>query len=136
GATHAAILADHDPVEAILEDHELGRLPRERKFAAVVRPVPKVLVIDDDIELRLLLEAILTSRGYIVRLAADGEQGFAAAEREVPDVIVSDILMPKMDGWTLLRRLRSSSRYALVPFVFLTVLGETESRARGFHLGA
>ena len=96
---------------------------------------PCVLVIDDDEWILLLIKTIL-SKYYNLVTACDGEEGLKKAEAIEPSVIIMDVIMPKMDGWTLIKKLRSYPKFAFVPVIFLTALDSVENRALGFRLGA
>src|SRR5205814_9786358 len=74
--------------------------------------------------------------GYKVVVASNGAEALQAVSDWTPDVIVTDVMMPVMDGWGLVRRLRATSRFALVPVIFLTMLDQRTNRIRGFRLGA
>ncbi|HPL10683.1 MAG TPA: PAS domain S-box protein, partial [Smithellaceae bacterium] len=80
----------------------------------------RVLIVDDDGNNRLLLETLLKSRGFEVLSAVNGEEGLARARSHHPDLIVSDILMPVMDGYTFCRQLKSDDALKRIPFVFFT----------------
>ena len=82
-----------------------------------------VLLIDDHKDITALMKMDLEALGYTVHTAADGPQGIETATRESPDVIVSDIKMPRMDGYELIRRLRRIPSLASVPFIALTGFG-------------
>lgn len=92
-----------------------------------------ILVVDDDAEIRSLLEAYLTRQGYRVTTAADGRTMRAALERVAPDLIVLDLMLPGEDGLALCRGLRSRSS---VPVIMLTALGEETDRIIGLEMGA
>jgi CheY-like chemotaxis protein/nitrogen-specific signal transduction histidine kinase len=92
-----------------------------------------VLAIDDDAVARQLLQRYLTREGFRVLEAADGESGLALAESERPDVITLDVLMPSMDGWSVLSALKSNSSVADIPVVMLSVM---DDRSIGFAMGA
>ncbi len=97
---------------------------------------PRLLVVDDS---RLILDMVrdfFAARGYEVVEAGNGEEALARLGDSVPDVIVSDILMPVMDGWQLFEEVRRRREAIDVPFVFLTVESELPKRLRGFRLGA
>jgi DNA-binding response OmpR family regulator len=97
---------------------------------------PRVLVVDDDAWILRMVTTVLEKRGYEVLTAADGELGFRMALAKQPDLIISDVMMPRMDGWTLVKALRSKAEFAFTPVIFLTALGGDEDRIKGFRLGA
>ncbi len=82
--------------------------------------MPSVLVVDDNAENRYFLEALLTGNGFVVRSADNGAQALASALTDPPDLIVSDILMPVMDGFALCREWRKNDRLRGRPFIFYT----------------
>ena len=92
---------------------------------------PSVLVIDDDPLALGLVGAILTSEGFRVRRAASGSEGLALAERALPALVICDLLMPEMDGFTVVERLRARPAAASIPIIILTSLTMTaEDKAR------
>lgn len=93
----------------------------------------RVLVIDDERRIRELLELALTHGGYAVRSAADGPAGLEAAKEFEPDVVVLDVMMPKIDGIALLPMLR---RVTDAPVIMLSAKGELEDRVEGLAHGA
>lgn len=97
---------------------------------------PSILLVDDDVEALELARARLGAAGYSTRAAASARDGLGLARAEVPDLVVTDVAMPGMDGFAFARALRSDAALALVPIVFLTALEEPEDVLRGFHLGA
>ncbi len=92
-----------------------------------------ILTIDDDQRMRRLLRVNLEKEGYRVVTAADGPAGLESAELESPDLIVLDVMMPEMDGFTVLKQLREFSD---VPVILLTAKGEERDKVRGLDLGA
>lgn len=96
----------------------------------------RILIVDDDITLRTALVRYLGKRGYAVLDAASGVEALALFERDPADLIVSDILMPEMDGFEFCRRLRASRLGQLVPFLFLSSKAEVEDRVHGHSIGA
>jgi uncharacterized protein (TIGR02266 family) len=94
-----------------------------------------VLIVDDDAGCRTLAAQPFRQRGDYVRVANDGFDALALCLKEPPDLIVSDVNMPRMDGWNLLRMVRARPTLASVPFVFLTTLSGEEERLRGYQLG-
>jgi DNA-binding NarL/FixJ family response regulator len=96
----------------------------------------RILIVDDDVTLRTALVRYLTKRGYAVLDAASGLEALVLFERDPADLIVSDILMPEMDGFEFCRRLRASRMGQLVPFLFLSSKAEVEDRVHGHAIGA
>jgi DNA-binding response OmpR family regulator len=93
-----------------------------------------VLIVEDNPTLRRLLEYRL-GKHFEVRTAADGEEALELVERSVPDIVVSDVMMPRMDGFALLAALRRDERWSAVPFIFLTARSDDVSRAKGLSTG-
>jgi len=96
----------------------------------------RILVADDDTWILRMVTTILTKRGYEVETAEDGERAYELALGNVPDLLITDVMMPNMDGWTLVRALRARPEFSFVPVIFLTALNSEEDRIRGFRLGA
>jgi PAS domain S-box-containing protein len=80
----------------------------------------KILIVEDDVNSRVFLERALLSQGYTVESAANGVQALEKAELSPPDLIISDIMMPEMDGFELCRRVKTDERLHTIPFVFYT----------------
>ncbi|WNZ22853.1 response regulator transcription factor [Leptolyngbya sp. NK1-12] len=96
----------------------------------------KVLIVDDDITLRTALTRYLQNRGYSVQEATSGVEGLNLFEQNPPDVVVSDVLMPEMDGLEFCRRLRATRSGQLVPFIFLSTRKDVDDRVQGHQMGA
>ncbi|HHP7244832.1 MAG TPA: response regulator transcription factor [Elainellaceae cyanobacterium] len=96
----------------------------------------KILIVDDDITLATALNRYLTNRGYSVRHACSGIEGLALFKEDVPDVVVSDVLMPEMNGLEFCHRLRALRSGQLVPFIFLSSRKDVEDRIEGHKMGA
>ena len=96
----------------------------------------KVLLIEDDEASAEMYRLRLAADGYTVVIAHDGEEGLRLAEQERPDLVYLDLRLPKLDGFQVLERLRSSPTTAVIPVVILTNYGEPELRERGLKLGA
>lgn len=94
----------------------------------------KLLLVEDEQTLADIIADTLSGNGFDVRVAYDGEQGIAACEEFAPDVIVSDIMMPKVDGFTLADRLRRSR--SRVPILFLSARSTVDDVVEGFERGA
>jgi DNA-binding response OmpR family regulator len=97
---------------------------------------PHVLVADDDAWILRMVATVLEKRGYSVETAVDGEDALERALARTPDLLITDVMMPKMDGWALVRQLRSHTELAMLPVIFLTALSSEDDRIRGFRLGA
>jgi CheY-like chemotaxis protein len=95
-----------------------------------------VLFVDDDREMRHLVSSILKRGGVEVALASTAAEALKYLETATPDVILSDVMMPDMDGLTFLKTLRSQSSTSNIPVILLTALGETEAVVTGLSLGA
>lgn len=96
----------------------------------------KVLIVDDDSTLRAALTRYLENRGFLVQCAASGLKGFESFTEDTPDLIVSDVVMPEMDGFELCTRVRESGTGQLIPFIFLSGRCDLEDRIRGHSIGA
>src|SRR6202047_3068531 len=97
----------------------------------------RILCIEDDRETASLIAEELAERGYDIRVAHDGREGFAAILKLLPDLVLSDISMPVMSGFELLERLTSLvPRFGNMPFVFLTALTDRDNELKGRQLGA
>lgn len=95
----------------------------------------RLLVVDDEPNLLRAVEACLRAEGFEVVTARSGRDALVSIAQTVPDLIVSDIRMPGMNGFELAQHLRASSRTMLVPVVFLTAKDETADRIEGFRSG-
>ena len=95
----------------------------------------RLLVVDDEPNLLRAVAACLRAEGFDVVTARGGAEALVRVAESVPDLIVSDIRMPGMDGYQFARHLRSSPRTALTPVVFLTAKDETADRIEGFRAG-
>jgi len=96
----------------------------------------KVLIVDDDLTLRTAVIRYLQNRGYSVQEAASGAEALSLFEQNPPDIIVSDVMMPEMDGLEFCRRLRATRSGQLVPFIFLSSRKDVEDRVQGHQMGA
>ena len=93
----------------------------------------KILVADDEASIRRILEARLSMIGYDIVTATDGEEAIQAFNKYNPDLIVLDVMMPKIDGYGVTREIRRTSD---VPIIILTALGDVSERITGLELGA
>jgi OmpR family response regulator RpaB len=93
----------------------------------------KILVVDDEASIRRILETRLKMVGYEVFTAADGEEALDAFLKHNPDLIILDVMMPKLDGYGVTREVRKTSE---IPIIILTALGDVSERITGLELGA
>jgi DNA-binding response OmpR family regulator len=96
----------------------------------------RILIVDDDTTLRAALTRYLEKRGFSVQNVDSGLEAISIFEQDPPDLVVSDVMMPEMDGFEFCRRLRASRLGQLVPFIFLSSRGEVDARVYGHSLGA
>ncbi len=96
----------------------------------------KILVVDDNVANVELLEAYLISSGYDVVKAYDGQEGLDAAFSELPDLILLDIMMPKLDGYEVCRKVKGDDKTQFIPVVMITALSELEAKIKGLDFGA
>ncbi len=92
-----------------------------------------ILIVDDEVSILKFLRSNLEDRGYAVISASNGEEALHAIERELPDLIVLDVMMPKMDGFEVCRRLREWSQ---IPIIMLSARGDEKDKVKCLDLGA
>src|SRR5699024_9249647 len=109
---------------------KVGMTGRER---TAIMAATKILIADDDKNICELLRLYLAKEGYETILAYDGEQAIQAAEKEKPDMILLDVMMPGKDGWEVCREVRKMGN---TPVIMLTAKGETYDKILGLELGA
>lgn len=95
--------------------------------------MPKVLLIEDEMQIIRLVRAYLEQAGFQVSVARDGEEGLRRARQEQPDLVILDLMLPKMDGFDVCRAIRKSSN---VPIIMLTARAEETDKLVGLELGA
>jgi len=111
--------------------------PAVESPAAEAPPPPaRLLLVDDEPGLRTAVKAYLEDEGFTVHTANDGEEGWTQAQQLLPDVVITDVMMPRCDGYGLLKRLRADERLGGTPVIFLTAKGMTADRIAGFQAGA
>ena len=93
----------------------------------------KILVADDDVNIADLLRLYLEKEGYTLTLANNGEEALEKFNMETPDIVLLDIMMPKLDGWQVCREIRKKSN---CPIIMITAKGETFDKVLGLELGA
>ena len=97
---------------------------------------PRVVIADDDPDIRRLVEMTVTNAGCDVTVASDGEEALERVRDSAPDLVILDVLMPRMDGWEVARALKSDPATREVPVMFLTSRGQEHDVLEGFDSGA
>src|SRR5512147_2958137 len=96
----------------------------------------KILIVDDEEMIRKLLRILLDKLGYEVKEAADGVQAIEELEKDDFDLLICDVLMPKKDGWEVIKEARSKSRTMHLPVILLKAKNEDTDVFKGYDLGA
>jgi CheY-like chemotaxis protein len=97
--------------------------------------MPKILLVEDDNNLREIFDMRLQAEGYKTVTAGDGEEALVIAVKEKPDLVIADVMMPKLSGFEMVENMRAAPELANVKVVMMTALGQAEDRARGEKLG-
>jgi CheY-like chemotaxis protein len=95
----------------------------------------RVLLVEDDVNLREIFEMRLQAEGYETLSASDGEEALVVATKEKPDLIIADVMMPKLSGFEMLETLRAAPEMSSTKVIMMTALGQDADRARGDKLG-
>ncbi|TVQ43605.1 MAG: DNA-binding response regulator [Gloeocapsa sp. DLM2.Bin57] len=96
----------------------------------------KLLLIDDDPNLILLVKDYLEFRGYHVISAENGRQALDILATEIPDMIICDVMMPEVDGYSLVQKIRENSEINAIPIMLLSAKGQSQDRVKGLNIGA
>ncbi|NJK29317.1 MAG: response regulator transcription factor [Acaryochloris sp. RU_4_1] len=94
-----------------------------------------LLLVDDEPGLREAVQAYLEDSGFTVDVASNAKVGWDALQQHIPDLVISDIMMPEVDGYQFLAHLRADPRFSRLPIVFLTARGMTKDRIEGYNAG-
>jgi len=100
-----------------------------------VRTPPRILIVDDNPTNVKVLQTRLVADGYEVVTAGDGEEGLAAARRDTPDLILLDVMMPKLDGFEVCRRLRADTAFPFTPIILVTAMADSKDVVTGLEAG-
>jgi len=115
---------------------EVPRLAGKATYAHAPGSSGRILLADDNADMRSYVERLLMAEGFAVELVTDGEAALASARRAAPELILSDVMMPRLDGFGLLRALRDDPALHDVPFVLLSARAGEEARIEGLEAGA
>jgi len=100
-----------------------------------MRTPPRILIVDDNPTNVKVLQTRLAAEGYEVITAGDGEEGLAVARRDLPDLILLDVMMPKLDGFEVCRRLRADATFPFTPIVMVTAMADSKDVVAGLEAG-
>ena len=125
-----------EPVRKLSTVYARGQQNAAASDLSLRRRAPRVLVVDDNPSTMVLMRDLLSSHGYDVVAVPDAAHAEAEILRRVPDVILSDVIMPGKSGYELCREMKENPATRLVPFVLITGLSEREDRVRGIESGA
>ncbi len=95
----------------------------------------QILVVDDDVSINELIKVNLELAGYKVFQAYDGIKGFALAKQELPSLVILDVMMPDVDGFTVAKRIRENEETKDIPIIMLTALSQLNDKVNGFNIG-
>jgi two-component system, cell cycle response regulator DivK len=95
----------------------------------------RILVIEDNPDNRILIGDVLTSLDYEVLQAVDGENGIEIAAKEIPDLILMDLSLPRMDGWTATQQIKANTALSHIPIIALTAHAMVGDREKALHAG-
>lgn len=95
----------------------------------------KILVVDDDLAINELIKVNLELSGYSVVQAYDGTKGFALCKQEMPSLVILDVMMPEVDGFTVAQRIRKNEDTKDIPILMLTALSQVTDKVKGFDIG-
>lgn len=102
----------------------------------MIQPGKKILLVEDEPEFRLALRMRLEANGYDIIEADDGMSGLDAVRQQNPDLIILDVMLPRMNGFKVARLLKYSAKYKHVPLMMLTVMSQASDRKMGQAVGA
>ena len=95
----------------------------------------QLLLVDDEPGVRLAVKEYLADSGFTVQVASNADDAWQILQQKTPDLVISDIMMPRVDGYQFLKRLRDDPRFKALPVVFLTARGMTSDRIQGYQAG-
>jgi two-component system chemotaxis sensor kinase CheA len=120
--------------------HALGQSPGRQLADALTTPAQetrrRLLLVEDSVTTRALERSILEAAGFEVLVAADGEDAWQILQAQGADLVVTDVEMPRMDGFALTEAIRGSNRFRDLPVILVTALESDRDKARGIEVGA
>ncbi len=115
----------------------MNSIPSQSSLEHILRPQPsRLLLVEDDEDLKLIIQDILLSKGYQVTTATNGAEALRALQDGAPDLIISDLMMPVMDGYALLKHVRNMPDIGATPFIILTAYTSNQEARRVREMGA
>jgi DNA-binding response OmpR family regulator len=111
-------------------------MPVRSRAVIAMSKTPSVLIADDEPNILLSLQFLMKKTGYEVRTAKDGEEALAEISRAAPDLVLLDVMMPKIDGFSICERIRANPEWNDVRIIMLTARGRDIEREKGLALGA
>lgn len=96
----------------------------------------RILIVEDDLHISKVYEIQLAREGFFTILARDGEEALKLFEKENPDIVILDLMIPKKDGFEVLEEIRKNSKYSKIPILILSNLGQKTDESRALKLGA
>jgi response regulator RpfG family c-di-GMP phosphodiesterase/signal transduction histidine kinase len=123
---------------ALIDREHLNLRAKESSAAESVEgpAIDKVLLVEDNVDLRSYVSRMLTRFGHQVTTAADGLDGWEHVQNQLPDIVISDIMMPRMDGFELARKIKTTEKTRRIPVILITAKPELESKLTGLEIGA
>jgi putative two-component system response regulator len=123
---------------ALIDREQLNLRAKETSAAEAVEgpAIDNVLLVEDNVDLRSYISRMLMRFGHQVAIAADGLDGWEHAQNHLPDIVISDIMMPRMDGFELARKIKTTEKTRRIPVILITAKPELESKLEGLEIGA
>src|SRR5262249_28342202 len=121
------------PSQSSRQDQRIFALSR---YLFDMHDPPRILIVDDNEVNRDILDARLSTHGYELLQAADGEEALAVARAQLPDLILLDVMMPKLDGFEVCRRLKGDSSLPFMPIILVTAKADSSDVVAGLDAGA
>jgi putative nucleotidyltransferase with HDIG domain len=123
---------------ALIEREQMNLRAKETSSSEIVQGQAndRVLLVEDNVDLRSYISRMLTRFGHEVSTAVDGMDGWEQVQNWLPDIVISDIMMPRMDGYELARKVKTSEKTRHIPVILITAKPELESKLAGLEIGA